>query len=442
MNTSLSCFVGLVSTVVLASFTTAQIPDGWYVYGAFNTKYGKIGVFTSHPRTAGTPLAIANLQGDLTVTGSSCILYRKRDGAILVGERTPVNSSIDLHVIHLKGQSVFVDACFSLGTGGSCCGEIAQMGLLSDERVVVAVTDVAAGPLKNIKTTLFGWQGIGIVNTKSGLVTPITVTNSAQIIDVFNGLAIAPDEKSKINGDIWQVPITGGKATLFASVPVGLSNLAFDDAGNLWVTGLDATRGLYRVDKNGKVTKVPQTNGSMNAIAFDSWTGTFAVLSANAGKPVRSVFWMEPSGKEHLLTNPGLGTLSGIAFNPNPEVIGAGTPGSATYDFKRPSPGGMPLLGNANFSLTVVATQGVARPGLAAFGTGRLPQPILIGGAQVHLDPAKILAVVSLPYPSMTLSLPVPNDKGLIGFPFFVQTFHTESSTKAATSPALEMSVL
>ncbi|MHC4853720.1 MAG: hypothetical protein ACYTF5_17065, partial [Planctomycetota bacterium] len=144
----------------------------------------------------------------------------------------------------------------------------------------------------------------------------------------------------------------------------------------------------------------------------------------------------------HLLTNPGLGTLSGIAINPNPEVIGAGTLGSATYDFKRPNPGGMPLLGNAKFSLTVVATQGQARPGLAAFGTARLAQPILIGGAQVHLDPAKILAVVPLPYPSMTLSLPVPNDKGLVGLPFFVQTFHAESSTKAATSPALEMSVL
>ena len=115
--------------LLLAPMSYAQIPDGWYVYGAFAPRHGPIGVFLSHPRNPGTPTEITNLQGDLTVTGSSCIVYRRSDGAILVGERAPTGSSVDLHVIWLNGTSVMLDACFSMGTGGPCCGEIPQIGL-------------------------------------------------------------------------------------------------------------------------------------------------------------------------------------------------------------------------------------------------------------------------------------------------------------------------
>src|SRR5690606_23245377 len=289
----------LAPAILLTSLTVAQVPDGWYVFGAFGPQRGPIGVFASHPRTPGIPTSITRLQGDLTVTGASCVVYRPSDGALLVGGRSPTDASVDLHVIWLDGTAVLLDASFSLGTGGPCCGEIPQIGLLPDDRVVVAVTDVSAGPLKSYLTTSYGWQGVGIVDTRSGLITAIPITNGAQIVDVFNGLAVSPDARtvylgtyvSTTQGDVWSVPITGGTATLVASIPAGLSNMAFDADGELWVTSLDASQGLFRVDgTTGTVTQVPQANGSLNAIAKELVTGNLAVVSANAGNPPRAVF--------------------------------------------------------------------------------------------------------------------------------------------------------
>jgi hypothetical protein len=438
----------LVPFLVLAATAAAQIPDGWYTHGAFSPQRGPIGVFLSHPRTPGSPTAITNLQGDLTVTGSSCILYRRSDGAILVGERAPVGASIDLHVIWLNGTSVLLDASFSLGMGGSCCGEIPQMALLPDGRVVVAVTDVASGPLKNYLTTAYGWQGVGIVDTRSGLITPIDITNGASIVDVFNALALSPDATSVYlgcwegtKGDIWSVPLAGGAATLVASVPRGLSSLTFDKAGNLWAATLDSFQSLFRIDvTNGSFVHVSTLNGALNAVEYDATTGNFAALSANAGAPARSVFWMEPDGTDHLLTNAGLGILSGIAINPNPEVYGTGTPGNATYRWELPNAGGLPLVGNTGFSLTVQGT-GLPQPGVVAIGTARATVPIVVLGATLEVDPASILiwkSVASVPSP---VTLPIPNDKNFIGAALRVQSFHLEGSQLAAT-PGIEFTVL
>lgn len=439
------------SLFALASFAPAQVPDGWYVYGAFSPNRGPIGVFMSHPRSPATPTSVSNLQGDLTVTGPSCIVHRASDGAILVGERAPTDSSVDVHVIHLEGTSVLWDASFSVGTGGPCCGEVPQMGLLPDGRVVLAATDVAAGPLMNYKTTSYGWQGVGILDTESGLLTSIDVTNGAQIIDVFNGLAIAPDAQSVYagtyvsasQGDIWQIPIGGGAATLVTSVPAGLSNMAFDPAGDLWVTTLDPAQGLFRVDvTSGIAAPVPQSNGSLNAIAFEEATGSLAALSANAGNPVRSVFWMEPNGAEHLLTSPGFGTLSGVAVHHNPEVFGDGSPGLSSYEWQMPNPGGLPVAGNAAFGLTVRST-GAPAPGFVAIATAAAASPIRVLGVTMHLDPASILLSTPLPYPApMILSVPIPNMPSVIGATLFLQSFHVESATQIAATPAVRFTVM
>jgi hypothetical protein len=123
----------LLSSFLLASsVAVAQVPPGWYVYGSFNPSRGRVGLFLSHPRDAGAPTPIDDLQGDLAVTGSASALYRESDGAVITGERSPTGASVDVHVIWLDGASVRLDASFSVGTGGPCCGEILQMDLLPD----------------------------------------------------------------------------------------------------------------------------------------------------------------------------------------------------------------------------------------------------------------------------------------------------------------------
>lgn len=437
------------SVLLLASTAMAQVPEGWFVYGLFGPTSGPIGVYTSHPRTPGAPTEITNLQGDLVVTGSSCILYRESDGAILVGERAPTGASVDLHMIYLNGTSVLLDASFSVGVGGPCCGEIPQMALLPDGRVVVAATDVDGGPLQNYLTTQYGWQGLGIVNTQSGLVSPINVTNGATIVDVFNGLALSPDAQtiyagtyvSSTQGDIWAVPVTGGAATLVASVPAGLSNMAFDHAGDLWVTTLDAAQGLFRVDVvTGAVIPVPQSNGALNALALEDVTGNLAVASARAGYPGRSIFWMELNGTHHLLSDPGFATPSGIAVRRNPSVVGAGTPGNAAYRWAIPNPGGLPLAGNLNFSLTIDAT-GPSQIGLLA-ATAASAAPVSFFGAEVFLDLSQTLFTLDLPAPPITIPLPIPALPGLVDRELYFQSVHIESPTQLAASPALKVTIL
>jgi hypothetical protein len=437
----------------LAAWLPAQIPDGHYVYGAFSPQRGQVGIFHSHPRTAGPPTAITNLQGDLPVSGSSCILYRRSDGAILVGERTPTGNSVDVHVIHLDGSAVASDMMISVGTGGPCCGEIPQMGWLPDGRVVVAATDLSGGVLQNYLTNLYGWQGVGIVDPQSGLVTPIDITNGAQIVDVFNGLAVSQDGTtvylgtyvSSTQGDIWSVPVTGGTATLIATLPSGISNMAFDRNGDLWVATLDASQALYLVSaESGSWNAVPQTNGSLNAIVHEEATGNFAVLSANSGIPPRSVFWMEPNGTEHMLSDPGFGTLSGIAINPDPEPFGVESRGSDYYYWAMPNPGGLPRLGNAGFSLTVESTSPSSAVGVMLFGHAAATSPVVIAGTvTVNLDPASIVLAVPLPASQpWTVAIPIPAIPSIVGVPVFAQALLAEPGPQLVATEGIEFSVL
>jgi hypothetical protein len=440
----------LASATLLAATASAQIPAGWYVFGAFGSA-GQKGIFAIHPRIPDpVPTPIENLQGDLTVTGPSCILYRQSDGAILAAERAPVGASVDLHVVHLNGTSVFFQASYSLGQGGSCCGEVPQMAELPDGRIVVAATDIASGPLMNYLTTNYGYQGLGIVDLESGLITSIPVTNGASIVDVFNGLALSPDGNdiyvgtyvSSNQGDIYRIPVTGGAATLVATVPAGLSNLGFDADGTLWVTTLNAMASLFQVDvTTGGVTQVPNTTGGLNAIRHEEWTGNFAIGSANSGTPSRSLFWMETDGTEHLLSTPGFGSPSGIDIRPAVRIFGDPTPDSfATYDWLTPNPTGLPTAGNAGFKL-IETVQGTAFPGIAFVTTAGLSTPLNLLGVDFHIDLSTLVAEVPVGFPQLEIAIPIPNDPAVAGIQVFLQSVHFGSGGLAAT-PGLELNFL
>src|SRR5690606_8802378 len=141
------------------------------------------GIYYSHPRDPLVPVGrIRNLPPDLEYVpslrgGCASVLYRPSDGALIAGERAPAGRSVDLHVLHLAGDTVARSHGFSVGTSVGV-GEIVQSALLPDGRVVVAASDLmAGGPLAQVQTLRYNWQGIGIVDTIAGNITPIPVTN-------------------------------------------------------------------------------------------------------------------------------------------------------------------------------------------------------------------------------------------------------------------------
>lgn len=447
--------IGPILALLTATGLAAQVPQGHIVFSTFGNA-GQRGLFLSHPVHPGTPRAIHGLYGDLAITGVSCVAYRPNDGAIICGERAQVNSSVDVHVIELKGTDVYRDSSFSLGTGGSCCGEIPQLAVLADGRIVVAATDLAAGPLAMYQTTSYGIQGLGIVDTSSGKITPIPISNGASIVDVFNGLAVAPDESavfvgtyvSSVQGDIYRIPLPGGgAATKVATVPAGLSNICFDLDGSLLVTTLAPNQSLYRVDvSNGQVAQIANQLGTLNGLAVEAATASLLIVSSSGGTPSRSLHRVDgATGNTILLSNPGLATPSGIDLYPNPHRFAPAQHGADTYEWVlAPNPGGLPLVGNSGFSLTLQrSTTTVPTVQLLALSAGRLAQPLQIGQAQIWLDPAKLIAVGSHgASPQIQWALPVPNNTALVGIQLFAQSLHEEVGGRLASSAPLAFTIL
>ncbi|MCC6671195.1 MAG: hypothetical protein IT458_09045 [Planctomycetes bacterium] len=451
----------LSAALLLSAGLSAQVPDGWYVWCSFQGVAGQCGVFFSHPRDPLQAfLTVTGLSADLAYDpagkqGAATVIRRPSDGALLVGERAPQGSSVDLHVLTLRGTEVVRAALFSVGTSAGA-GEIPQCALLPDGRVLLAATDLTAGPLAQFLTQAYNYEGVGILDTKSGLLSVVPIANLNQFPGVINSLTASPDGKtayignyiSTTSGDLWAVPLPqGGTAVRIAQFPAGSSNVAVDVDGSILVTTLNGPPNLFRVDPvSFQVTTVTTSTGPLNAITVETVTGEYVIATANAGVPPRSLIRMTRSGQESTLASPNRATISGIAVNPNPEAYGAGTPGQNTYSWVLgPDGGGLPLLGNQGFKIAVDGGGTGAPPALMILGTARAGSsmpPVL--GIQLHVDPASIVAapILSPLNGRVTLPLPIPSDPSLTGLALYAQTVHLESSTTYAASPGLEFTIL
>jgi len=400
-HTSPARIVALAATALLSSSLAAQIPDGHIVWSSQQGTAGQNGIFYSHPRD---PLVAVGVIGNLPpalayspagARGGASVLYRRSDGALLAGERAPNGTSVDLHVLHLQGDQVVWAQTLSVGTG-IAFGEICQSGLLPDGRVVVAASGLAPGSaLAQALTTQYQWEGIGIVDTIGGGVTPIAISNLGQIPGVLNGVAVAPDGVTLYfcnwitngSGGLWSVPVTGGTAVQLASLPAGPSSVSIDNDGSVVLPTLVPGSGsnVFRYDPaSTTLTAIPTTAGPLNCLAVETVTGNYIVATRETGTPPRSLYWMTPTGTQTLLVSPNMATINGIDVNPNPEVRAPGTPGTARYDWMlAPNPGGLPLLGSA-----------------------------------------------------------LPNDNGLRGVRLFAQTLHDQGTATLAASPLVELTVL
>lgn len=442
---------------LLSASAFAQVPDGFLVWGSFQGTGGVNGIYFSHPRdTTAAPIAVTGLSPALAYDpagrrGASSVL-RRPDGRLVVGERAPLGTSVDVHILTLQGSNVVHAQLFSVGTSANQ-GEIPQCGLLPDGRIVVAATDLTAvGPLAQFYTGGYNYEGVGILDPVSGAVVPVQISNLNLFPGVINGLAVARDGStiyvgnyiSVSSGDLWAVPTAGGAATLVASLPFGASNVAVDLDGAVLVTTLNGPPNLFRYDPATQATTVvPTTTGPLNAIAVEPATGNYLLATANAGVPARSLVWMTPTGPQNNLLSPNMATIAAIDSNPNPERYGAGTPGSTAYDWLvAPNPGGLPEAGHLGFSLTVASEQPAVEAALFVVSLApSAPTPLF--GLTVHVD----LAVTAISFTTLantaTLSLPLQADPGLVGLPLFAQAFvYEQNSGLLAASPGVSLTVL
>ena len=452
----------LAALSLVASAASSQVPDGWYVYGTFqSSQKGETGIFMNHPRNPGKPIAITGLNADLKWVpnspvnqGASCLVYRPSDGALIVGERAPNGHSVDLHIITLNGNAVAKDVLYSMGTSATN-GEIAQAALLPDGKILVGVSSINSGPMKD--------EILGIVDPVSGNVTAIPSKPRNPFLDYMNAVAASEDGKTAYYGtwvrqdigEVFSVPLPkGGTPTLIAKVPGGISNLSSDGKGNLWVatiaknpTQTGPATNLYKVHiASGKVTPIPNKNGRINAISYERTTGNLAVLTAMDSLytfPPCSVFWMTPEGKDTLLSTPDKAVPSGISYNPNPEVFGTGTNLGNTYTWQMaPNPGGLPTLGNSKFGLVLDSSPGQPQLALALLGQGRLSSPVPVLGFNLLLAPAQLLVITTLPgAKSMSFPLPIPKDSNLSGARIYFQAILMEG-LKLASSRGVEFTIL
>jgi hypothetical protein len=443
---------------LLGANAPAQVPDGWYAVSFFGlgTEPPTNGVFLFHPRTPGPAVRITGLDPDLTgdlgpwarvrpvaSIGGSSLLVRPSDGALVVGERTPqMGDTIDLHIVQLSGTHAVSTVKVPLGISGGG-GEVTQADFLPNEDVLVGVSVITSGPLAN--------QLLGIVSRDGSTVTavPVTLVNPPAG-NIINATAASRDGTeaylglyvSGVQGEVLAVPLPqGGTARHIATIPAGISNLAVEPSGRLIATGLGGPPNLFAVDPaNGNVVAIPTSVGTFNAVAVETVTSNFAIVTANAGSPRRSVFWMEPSGDAHLLCDPVFQTPSGIDVRHDPRVYGAGSPRDNAYDWAlTPNPGGLPTLGNAGFSVTLTSAPGTA-PGAVVVSLAAASFPLL--GVQVLVDPARVLQVLPIAgSPSLTIPYPVPDEPALSGTRLHFQSFHQEPGGLAA-SPGLLVGVL
>ncbi len=453
-------FLAFAAPGLFAASLAAQVPDGYLVFGSFQGAAGQNGLFFAHPRD---PLSawipVTNLPPALAYDplgrrGAACVV-RRSDGMLLVGERAPAGTSVDVHLLRLRGADVTFAQLFSVGTSFNV-GEIPQLALLPDGRVVVAATDLAGGPLAQYQTAQYHGEGVGILDPDSGGVVPIPIANLNQFPGVINGMAVSPDGAtvyignyvSTVSGDLWAVPISGGTAVPIATLPSGASNVSVDRDGTVLVTTLNGPPNLFRVAPQPPyaVTPVATTTGPLNAIAVEPTTGNYLLATANAGVPPRSLAWMTPDGsQENVLLSPNLATIAGLDVNPDPESYGAATPGLSDYGWRlRPNPGGLPAAGNMGFSLTMDAAAG--EPLFAfLFVSLRPAAGLRFLGLDIHVDFTQLVVdafQVTLGGPA-TFPLPIPADPSLRGVAVYGQVLLQEAgSQQAAASPGVEITVL
>ncbi len=453
----------------------AQGSEGYLVVACFNPGvwaqslgvWGQEGgLFLVHPRNPGLPIRVAGLPSALTGRGllppyadggiGSDSIAALPDGTFLVGQSAAPGSQVSIYHVQIS----------RVGSGWT--GTVLRtfpIGQVPSVPLPMAVSDIevidggqrALFSLFNAQPSVLGGAVLGELDLATGVVCPMPLSGWGQFQQAMavsvDGQTLYLDGPASNRGIYRMTRIGGswcsaGAPQLVVVLPPSVRftmSMDLDLQGRLIVGTGGGNAGtppnLFQIDPvSGFVTVLlPGVQGVRNAVLVEENTGTVftGVLGGGAG-------YIDTQGSEVALTardaQNGWGIYAGFAMVPAMQSFDAQRGGGAPYGWlTAPNPGGLPLVGNAGFSLTL---QTPANPNLSliAYSTGKALSPIPIVGFTLLLDPQS-LVLHALSGPPFTVQLPIPPAAYLAGASLYVQTFHIDGSGPVS-SPGLSIRIL
>lgn len=433
-----STFFAIAATAL--SSLTAQIPDGWAVASAFQAGNGTAGgLIAFRPHAGATPTVITGLPSDLLGLGqtqvgnhgANCVLTHP-DGRLLVGETTQLpGDPFEIHEITLNGFAMATHVRHPIATVGSTRLAADQLAWLPDGRLLVAWWDVQTRT-----------SSLSAIDLATGVVTQIPVSGTVAS-SRWNAMTLDPTGTTAYLGvnqtspsvqfRLYGVPVpAGGTATLVATLSNARAfQLATSTTGNVIAT---FNASPYLGEWNG--TSWTRFGGNFysagsNAMALDRLTGDLVRVDGSSGALERT----ESGGTRITLApSPTSAPLSGIALVSSMAEYGSAMADAYAWDIT-PNAGGLPIAGNANFSVTARATTQTL-PGIFVLGLSEASGSL--AGFQLLVNPLDWFGVF-LPQPTHTVPLPVPNSVAFIGAQFYLQAIH--ANTALTSSRGLRVTV-
>ncbi len=428
----------LLAASLLPATVSAQIPEGWGVAAGFYLVDDALQAFSPRQRGPGTSITGVPDEVRLVIgvsNGANSVAILP-DGRVAVGNFAGLDGRpVVVHVLELNGFAVARSQRFEIGRSFSSNGSVNALQALDDGRLLYCTQSIYPGP-----------ANVGVIDPAAGTVLGLGISGLPSR-DV-NALAVSDDQtevylgfwSSATSGSVYRAPITGGVAQFVAATPHGATGLDVDNDGNLLVAMNNAAAGLAGLDLGtGILTPVAGSPRNVNAVACERTSGAAVYVHAQ--------FPSSPSTVDHLL--PGAaspnsiadltgGRLGGLDFRESPRTYGRGAPQAGSYTWQtRPSPGGLPLLGNLGFSLTL-DTAPAASPnvGLLLVSVARAQTPfqgvdILVGVGSAAITPLPIGT------PRTTIPFPIPADPNLAGIRLHAQALFAEAGGTLATSAGL-----
>jgi hypothetical protein len=440
-----AALVGLMGCALLA-----QVPAGSAVVST--TVTGSTlqtgGLFIVDLQNPGVHTPILGLPSSLVgwgigTTGANCIARDAAREALVAGEVVLGGQFLFVHRLVLQGLAVSSAVSLRVVFASGFPNSVIDVKLLPGGDAIALTTEWAGSYVARLSRA--SWTAMSVV--PMGITFPDMDPTSLAVDPTGTDLYVAFSSPGlgALQGRLHRAPVAGGTSVLVATIPSGIRSLSFDSNGYLLI---GTYSGLLRMDPVSGTVWTVLSGYTVEGVEEDVATGNlvFCTQSAPAGSQ-RAVLSLTPSGTVTLLSTgpPGMAGLngwgdpSGIVVRPALERFGPSTPGTTSYSWAFPNPGGLPLVGNTFFSITESVT-GPAQAGFLAFSTASTA-PVTIGGVSVVIDVNRLALLIPFPAGTTSHTLPVPPDPAVRGLSIFLQAVHFDPSGAAATE-GLALTVL